>query len=150
MTHICGTRGRWDKLWKYKTIRELSTTCRPKPIFRWTPFKTFCATPFVSDVILRHISWSILARVMAWCHQAPSHYLKQCWLTISGFSSIHMRTISQEILLMSICKTWWRHQMEVFSALLALCAGNSLVAGEFPAKRLVTRSFDVFFDLRPE
>ena len=35
--------------------------------------------------------------------------------------------------------------MEIFSALLALCAGNS---GEFPAQRPVTRSFDVFFDLR--
>ena len=44
--------------------------------------------------------------------------------------------------------TWWRHQMETFSALLALCAGNSLVTGEFPAQRPVTRSFDVFFDLR--
>ena len=43
---------------------------------------------------------------------------------------------------------WWRHQMEVFSAFLALCAGNSPVSGEFPAQRPVTRSFDVFFDLR--
>ena len=44
--------------------------------------------------------------------------------------------------------TWWRHQMETFSALLAICAGNSPVPGEFPAQRPVTRSFDVFFDLR--
>ena len=43
---------------------------------------------------------------------------------------------------------WWRHQMKTFSALLALCAGNSPVTGEFPAQRPVTRSFDVFFDLR--
>ena len=42
---------------------------------------------------------------------------------------------------------WWRHQMETFSALLALCAGNSLVPGEFPAQRPVTRNFDVSFDL---
>ena len=42
---------------------------------------------------------------------------------------------------------WWRHQMETFSALLALCAGNSPVTGEFPAQRPVTRSFDDFFDL---
>ena len=42
---------------------------------------------------------------------------------------------------------WWRHQMETFSALLALCAGNSPVPGEFHAQRPVTRSFDVFFDL---
>ena len=44
--------------------------------------------------------------------------------------------------------TWWRHQMETFSALLAICAGNSPVPGEFPTQRPVTRSFDVFFDLR--
>ena len=43
---------------------------------------------------------------------------------------------------------WWRHQMETFSALLVICAGNSPVAGEFSAQRPVTRSFDVFFDLR--
>ena len=42
---------------------------------------------------------------------------------------------------------WWRHQMETFSALLAICAGNSLVIGEFPIQRPVTQSFDVFFDL---
>ena len=39
--------------------------------------------------------------------------------------------------------------METFSALLAICAGNSPVPGEFPAQRPVTRSFDVYFDLRP-
>ena len=44
--------------------------------------------------------------------------------------------------------SWWRHQMETFSALLAICAGNSPVPGEFPAQRPVTRSFDIFFDLR--
>ena len=38
----------------------------------------------------------------------------------------------------SMTDAWWRHQMEAFSALLAICAGNSPV----------TRSFDVFFDLR--
>ena len=44
-------------------------------------------------------------------------------------------------------QTWWRHQMEIFSALLAVWAGNSQVTGEFPAQRPVTRNFDVFFDL---
>ena len=38
--------------------------------------------------------------------------------------------------------------METFSALLAIGAGNSPVTGVFPAQRPVTRSFDVFFDLR--
>ena len=41
---------------------------------------------------------------------------------------------------------WWRHQMDTFSSLLALCAP---VTGEFPAQSAVTRSFDVFFDLCP-
>ena len=48
-----------------------------------------------------------------------------------------------------VCFTWWRHQMETFSALLAICARNSPVPGEFPTQRPVTRSFDVYFDLRP-
>ena len=43
--------------------------------------------------------------------------------------------------------TRWPHQMKVFSALLALCVGNSPVTGEFPSQRAVTRSFDIFFDL---
>ena len=38
--------------------------------------------------------------------------------------------------------------MEISSALLALCAGNSPVTGEFRSQRPVTQSFDVFFDLR--
>ena len=37
---------------------------------------------------------------------------------------------------------------KLFSALLAFCAGNSPVTGEFRAQRQVTRSFDVFFDQR--
>ena len=44
--------------------------------------------------------------------------------------------------------SWWRNQMETFSAQLAICAGNSPVPCEFPAQRPVTRSCGVFFDLR--
>ena len=43
---------------------------------------------------------------------------------------------------------WWRHQMETFSALLTICAGNSPVIGQFPAQRPMTRSCSVFFDQR--
>ena len=38
---------------------------------------------------------------------------------------------------------WWRHPMETFFELLALCAANSPVTGEFPAQRPVTRGFGV-------
>ena len=57
---------------------------------------------------------------------------------VSGSKAEHPTNISSERL------SWWRHQMETFSALLATCAGNSPV----PTQRLVTRSFDFFFDLR--
>ena len=43
---------------------------------------------------------------------------------------------------------WWRHYMEIFSALLALCEGNPPVIGGFPSQRPVIQSFGVLFDLR--
>ena len=42
----------------------------------------------------------------------------------------------------------WRHQKETFSALLALCYDNPMVAWGFPSQRPVMGRFDVFFDLR--
>ena len=44
--------------------------------------------------------------------------------------------------------SWRHHQMETFSALLAVCVENSLVTYEFPSQRPVTRSYDVLFDPR--
>ena len=38
--------------------------------------------------------------------------------------------------------------METLSVLLALCAGNSPVTGEFLTQRPVTRSFGISFELR--
>ena len=66
--------------------------------------------------------------------------IKCCWKECYQVFILQLRSPSGE-------GTWWRHQMEIFFALLALCAGNSLVTSEFPAQRPVTRSFDVFFDL---
>ena len=42
---------------------------------------------------------------------------------------------------------WWRHQMETFSALPVLCAGNSQVTGEIPSQKPVTRNFDFLLHL---
>ena len=41
-------------------------------------------TLWPNDVIWWRWSWSTLAQVMACCLTAPSHYLNQCWLMISG------------------------------------------------------------------
>ena len=43
---------------------------------------------------------------------------------------------------------WWRHQIETFSALLALCEGNLSAINGFPSQRSATQIFGVFFDLR--
>ena len=66
----------------------------------------------------------------------------------------HYSTVVEPIIMQSsitiyctLLNPWWSHQMETFSALLALCAGNSLVTGEFPSQRPVTQILDVFFDL---
>ena len=88
---------------------------------------------------------STLVRVMAWHLQATDHYPNQSW---PRYMSRNYVTRWQWLNSQSVFFPWWRHQMETFSALLALCEGNSPVTGEFSAQRPVTRSFDVFFDLR--
>ena len=44
--------------------------------------------------------------------------------------------------------TWWRHQMETISALLALCEGNSPATGEFPSQSQRRGVLMFFFYLR--
>ena len=77
-------------------------------------------------------------------------YRDRCRVTssmIHRFRSHRNKCETINSLFAFIIGSWWRHQMETFSALLAMCAGNSPVTGEFPAQRPVTRSFYVFFDL---
>ena len=62
----------------------------------------------------------------------------------------HTLTVAAHVVAQQRVNSWWRHQMETFSVLLALCAGNSPVTGDFPTQKPVTRSFDVFFDLHLE
>ena len=55
--------------------------------------------------------------------------------------------IYDDVIIRKCFSPWWHHPMDIFSALMALCAGNSPVTGEFPSQRPVTWSFDVFLDL---
>ena len=66
----------------------------------------------------------------------------------TGEHSLHISWRSTHLLHLYFLFSWWRHRIKIFSALLALYAGNSPVTGEFPPQRPLTRSFDVFFDLR--
>ena len=46
------------------------------------------------------------------------------WCNLKNIVGVHGKTAT----------AWWRHQMETFSALLAICAGNSPVTGEIPTQ----------------
>ena len=73
-------------------------------------------------------------------HYVPSNTCCYDYLTQFNLHYCNIRIIPSV--------AWWRHQMETFSTLLAICAGNSSFTGEFLAQGPVTRSFGVFFDLR--
>ena len=75
-------------------------------------------------------------------------YYHFTWMYVLKWIDLVLNAFSVPKVAFSGLLPWWRHQMETFSALLAICAGNSPVPGEFPIQRPVTRSFDVFFDLR--
>ena len=68
-------------------------------------------------------------------------------LSISRYSSDNDTAIHCINFQVILVQTWWRHQMEAFSVLVALCEGNPPITGGFPSQRPVTRSFDLFFHL---
>ena len=90
------------------------------------------------------------------------HFSNMTWMIIEMMNSIFRFSTGMMVYSISVLETlshltasalsnpWWRHEMETFSELLALCAGNSPVTGEFPSQRPVTQSFGVFFDLHLE
>ena len=113
-----------------------------------------------------HVSLTIIFAIVPNVNQLiASVMIEGGWLTHCGlvtaysvrhhgqhlFGSWHVAYMALSACFKLCCYivTWWRHQMETFSALLAICAGNSPVPGEFPTQRPVTQSFDVYFDLRP-
>ena len=84
----------------------------------------------------------IMMPTLSWCHLCLHWWHRKAVMTILGGIS------GDEVgMTMNFGFPWWRHQMETFSALLALCAGNSPVTGGIPSQRPVTWSFDVFFYL---
>ena len=66
--------------------------------------------------------------VLCWMSLNMSYELKNTWVRITlvylCYGCFHD---SDNIALIGNSISWWRHQMEAFSALLALCAGNSPV-----------------------
>ena len=92
-------------------------------------------------------AWSSMCVELSCRHK----YLNTYPQPTDRFSEQNFTRIYQIIFIFGVAlyidSPWWRHQMEAFSALLALCEGNPPVTSGFPSHRLVTRNFDVFFDL---
>ena len=92
------------------------------------------ASPTITILVLKLLCSRLIRSIpwlpMPWLITSPGHQQPWYWTMQDIYSS------------------WWRHQTETFSAQLAIYAGNSPVPGEFPTQKPVTRSFDVFFDLR--
>ena len=125
----------------------------------WFVIRTHCdlVTPY-SDIIsgqrwLRYTG--LFSGVTQLLIESMLTYHRNClwhspFYIVRGISQVPLNSITLLKLLPRLPgfnESWWRRQMETFSALLALCAGNSQVTGEFPSQRPVARSFDVFFDL---
>ena len=74
-----------------------------------------------------------------------------CILLVAGlliFIKISEPFLCDLLVLLNACFSWWRHQMETFSALTGHLFGEFTGPVELPTQRPVTRSFDVFLDLR--
>ena len=88
-------------------------------------------------VRVRYVEWNFKGKFRN-STKLPNPCIQSCTQIGVRIASMEMKVQSTEMKLKT-CNSWWRH--ETFSALLAIC-------GEFPAQRPMTRSFDVFFDLR--
>ena len=112
------------------------------------------------------IEWNSLPYVWCLWYVDTNHYihdidenncskLRNIWLNnpVIGFSPNVAKIYNSMLVVIYCCFvlhgqafpsapiTWWRHQMEIVSALLPLCVGNSLVTGEYPSQRPVMQSF---------
>ena len=79
---------------------------------------------WLSGATWRNKSGLTLAQVMACRLTAPSHYLHQCWHTINGVLWIHLRSISDKLLMNLHVKIWGAHILVVLGTVdepLASC-----------------------------
>ena len=137
--YICITRPRGANRRFFPRFRRLSTVTSKKKPSGGRLIKAYdVAIPGYRKsqtkikISKMHILWSMDSKFCVKFQKCPLKFHTKFWT--HTLPNMHFE--------------WWRHQMETFSALLAICAGNSPVPGEFPTQRPVTRNFDVFFDLR--
>ena len=80
-------------------------------------------------ILWRKCIWRCRLHNLSYFVQSPV-----CWKVVRLVVTIKSIPPSYDF---SDAVAWWRHQMETFCALLALCVGKSPVTGEFPSQRPV-------------
>ena len=122
--------------WHFHVSSQISlVTCL------WFPYGRLNNISKMRMISISRVDKIVICRIPVWqmwyYRQWPQAPASECSLP-SGWKSPHPQSMT--------LITLWRHQMETFSVLLALCEGNPPVASGFPSQRPMTRSFDVFFD----
>ena len=96
----------------------------------------------MGTTLIRQVNSLLSHKIIPWTHGGLKTPYGKSWLNIGSgkglvpdrhqviaWTNVHLslmrstRTIPMH--------TWWRHQMKTFSALLALCSGNSPVTGQW-------------------
>ena len=142
--------------WNGIIFRVTDPLCGEFTGHRWIPHTKASDTELWCFVFYRHLNKRLSKQSRGWWFETPSCSL---WLHCIQYFDIdenrrNSRTMKFGLVILTrggvthqMNTQRWRHQMDAFSALLALCAGNSPATGEFPSQRPVTRSFGVLFDL---
>ena len=167
--HACHDASLWQRVWSPRRNRlsanhqagETQSTIRNYDLLKNTEFTNTFVVPLYFNYLTTQPSFTVVNECPKFCEMFLEFNqltrLSSRWSLYIGtvignpklYDIIWLRDKQLEIFVRrKRLAKWWRHQMETFSALLAICAGNSPVTGEFPAQRPVTRSFDVSFDMR--
>ena len=134
----------------------------------WTKYNLYPNVCSIKACSRINASGPSLVQLWLVTSSAPNHYMNQCWIIPNKtLGNQPLWSVKHEIncnefpsrqhLLLFV--QWsddghflWPQRMMISSNwgifhLLAICAGDPLVTGEFPSQRPMTQSFDVFFDL---
>ena len=82
-----------------------------------------------------NLLWCLLLNFVNWMHCRKDKGLYDSEINVWSWRPWHILHL--------MLKSWRRHQMEAFSALLALCAGNLSVTGELSSQRTSNADFDI-------
>ena len=123
-----------------KTRKKINQQACYNRIWSWSPMPCEKHGPRAS------VTTKTSAFGLGFCLLSPSGHVFHTARETMIKSYINNQTRHREALWEMCGEISWRHQMETFLALLALCAGNSPTTGEFPTQRPV--SFDLYLNKR--